>query len=144
MRFIGIDPVTRTILETQTSSFGKPDDRADRIFVDVTDDPLVGDTGTYDVRTREFTPPDRGPDYGRAVDPREFMLLFTQAQRIAIRDSAVLDSEVDDLMRLVNAPAPIRLRHPVTLGGLQLLVDKGLISAADMDRIRDGRPPVQR
>lgn len=88
-----------------------------------------------DLSKATFREPPAPPDYGRAVDPREFLLLFTQAERIQIRAAAAADPQVADWYDVFRVPTPIRLKHPTTLQGLQALVAKNLLTAARRDAI---------
>lgn len=80
-------------------------------------------------------------DYGPSVDIRAFMLLFTPQQRKAIRTAAQTDEDLMDWLALMQIPSPIQLRHPITLAGLDVLVQKGLIDITERNRIIQGIPP---
>lgn len=99
-----------------------------RSFVDVTDR-VVNMFDLYDAATDTFTPPSQ-PNYGNTVSPRDFLLLFTLAERKAIRAAARTDSDVEDVMHLAEASQSVRLKHPNTLASLGLLVSKGLLTEA--------------
>lgn len=114
---------------------------SDVIFVDVTDRPDCGVLDLYDRETDTFSHPPPPPDYGQSVDAREFMLLFTQAERKAIRNAAKLDEDVADFMELVRVPVPIRLKHPVTQAGLASLVTKNLLAAPRAIAIQNRQAP---
>lgn len=99
------------------------------VFVDVTNRPDARLGDRYDLDTDTFTPPPPPPDYGATVGPRDFLLLFTPAERKAIRAMAKVDEDVADVMALAETPQPIRLKHPTTIASLDLLVTKGLLTA---------------
>lgn len=109
------------------------------VFVDMTNrtDGQIGDG--YDAASDTFTPPPAPPDYGKTVSPREFLLLFTAAERKGIRAAGKTDDDIADWYELAMGPAePIRLKHPQTLAGLQVLVAKGLLTASRRDAIVAG------
>lgn len=103
------------------------------------DETLLGATvvtsGKPGEETYTFERATPAPDYGRAVDARDFMLLFTQAERLAIRQAATTDPAVADWADVARMAGRIRLRHPLTVAGLQLLVAKNLLTAARRDAI---------
>lgn len=99
------------------------------VFLDVTDRPDAQVGYSYDPVSDTFTPPPAPPDYGRTVDAREFMLLFTAQERKAIRVAAKTDEDVADWLSLAQVPTPIRLKHPTTVAGLDALVAKGLLTS---------------
>lgn len=109
------------------------------LILDVTGrETLVAQQSAYDEATGTFTPPPPPPDYGRTVSPREFMQLFTPRQWAQIKNAAKTDEDVDFFVALAQVPEPIRLKHPTTLAGLDLLVAKGLLARADVTRITEG------
>ena len=63
------------------------------------------------------------------MTPRDFLQLFTLAERKAIRTASKTDDDVADWFALAQVPEPIRLQHPTTLAGLEFLVAKGLLTA---------------
>ena len=108
-------------------------------FLDVTDRPDAPQVGmTYDAATDTFSAPPAPPDYGKTVSAREFLQLFTGPERKAIRLAAKTDDDVADWFALAQVPEPIRLKHPTTLGGLNFIVAKGLLTAARRDAIVAG------
>lgn len=118
-----------------TGAFPVPPDDS-WVFIDVTTRPgaLVG--FSYDPATDTFAAPAAPPNYGRAVSVRDFLQLFTAAERKAIRVAAGTDDDVADWYALATAGSErIRLRHPTTIAGLQFLVAKGLLTAARRDAI---------
>ena len=109
---------------------------AEWTFIDVTDlkdNPQVG--MTYDPATDTFSAPPAPPDYGKTVSAREFLQLFTGPERKAIRLAAKTDDDVADWFAIAQVPEPIRLKHPTTIGGLNFIVSKGLLTAARRDAI---------
>lgn len=108
-----------------------------RSFVEVEEFPAL--LSTYDKSTKTFTSPPPPPDHGRTVSTRDFLMLFTQAERLAIRAAAKTDDTVADWYAIaLEANGPIRLKHPTTLAGLNFLVAKGLLTAARRDFIING------
>lgn len=99
-------------------------------FLDVTNRPDAQVGMTYDPQTDTFSPPPAGPDYGETVDARAFLLRFTATERKAARNLAKTDEDVADFMAIAQVPVPIRLKHPVTLQGLDLLVARGILTPA--------------
>lgn len=95
----------------------------------------------YNETTKQFIPPQKEPDYGLTISPRTFLQLFTFTQRMNIRAAAKLDPVIEDFMSLVQVPEPIRLKHPTTLAGLNLLVSKNLLTQSEATRISNGTPP---
>lgn len=100
-----------------------------RSFVDVTDR-VVNMFDLYDAATNTFWAPAAAPDYGETVDVRTFLLRFTAAERKAARNLAKTDEDVADFMAIAQVPVPIRLQHPLTLAGLDLLVARGILTPA--------------
>lgn len=94
---------------------------------------------TYDEATGTFAPPLPPPDFGATVGPRDFLLLFTQVERKAIRAAAKVDDDVADVMALAEAPQAIRLKHPTTIASLTVLVSKGLLTQARADAITNAQ-----
>ena len=105
------------------------------VFVNVTDRPSAQVGDTYDVALDAFTAPAPPADWGRQVDAREFLLRFTREERKAIRIMAESDADVADWLDLAQVPVPIRLKHPITLAGLDALVAKGILSAERKSQI---------
>ncbi|CAB4187540.1 hypothetical protein UFOVP1601_39 [uncultured Caudovirales phage] len=108
-------------------------------FLDVSDRkdaPQVGHR--YDAASDTFTPPSAPPDYGRTVSAREFLQLFTSTERKAIRAAGKTDEDIADWFAIAQVPEPIRLKHPTTIGGLNFIVAKGLLTAARRDAILAG------
>lgn len=99
-------------------------------FLDVTDRPDAQVGFAYDAATDTFSPPPAPPDYGPTLNVREFMDLFTVTEFKAIRQAAKTDPDVDYFFVKAQLPVPVRLRHPSTLAGLDLLVAKGLLTPA--------------
>lgn len=110
---------------------------ANRSFVEVEDFPPL--LSSYDAALNAFTAPAPPPDFGATVGPRDFLLLFTQAERKAIRVAARNDDDVADVMALAETPQQIRLKHPTTLASLTILVSKGLLTQARADAIANSK-----
>jgi len=110
-------------------------------FLDVSDRPDAQVGMTYDAGTDTFTPPPAPRDYGATVSPRTFMLLFSGPERKAIRAASKTDDDVADFLAIAQVPEPIRLRHPMTLAGLDMLVVKGLLTESARARISSGASP---
>jgi len=127
--------------EWQGSGRGPIPPDASWTFVDVTDRPDAQVGMTYDADTDTFTPPPAPPDYGATVSPRTFMLLFSGPERKAIRQASKSDEDVADFLAIAQVPEPIRLRHPMTLAGLDMLVVKGLLTESARARISNGASP---
>ena len=71
-----------------------------------------------------------------------FMLLFTQAERIAIKVARATDPYVDDFWELLLAcTGGVFLGHPVVGAGVQHLVDTSLITSARATQILAGEAP---
>ena len=64
------------------------------------------------------------------VSPIEFKLLFTSAERIAIKEERVTDPVVDDFYSIVEDPrlTEVNLSLTSTKNAIDYLVSKGLIS----------------
>ena len=108
-------------------------------FVDVSNRPDARVGCTY--KDGQFIPAPPPPDYGVQVAPRDFLYLFTAAQRKAIRHAAKTDPDVDDFMFIVSVPQPVFLKKENTVAGLDLLVARGLITEDDKFRIMNNLPP---
>lgn len=110
-------------------------------FVDVTERPSAQVGDSYNGFTDTFTAP-TVPDYGATVDARAFQLLFTTAERIAIRTAAASNEVIADWARLAELPLPIRLKHPNTLAGLAGLVAATLLTEERATAISNNEPPA--
>lgn len=75
----------------------------------------------------------------RRLSHLAFLMRFTPAERKAVRTST--DDEVSDTMFLFEKAKYIDFDDPVTQGGLQVLVAKGIFTQERLSEITD--PPVQ-
>ena len=73
------------------------------------------------------------------LDPRDFLHLFTRAERKAIRNSAV--DAVQELREDVQAARYIEQGHPDTEAGIDALVTAGLLTAQRAAWIKSFRAP---
>lgn len=136
MKFVQIDG---GIVTATYSGRGAPADPPEgRVFVEVEDYPAL--LSTYDGKT--FTAPAPPLDFGATMSPRDFLLLFTLAERQAIRRLAVTDADLEDMIGLVLVSQSIRVKHPLTTASLHVLVTKGLITAARVTEIQSSVPPT--
>ena len=94
-----------------------------------------------DLTPEEKLPP---PVYqGRKVlTKREFLMLFTQQERISLRTVAKGNSQaaamVEDYMFLLDQSQDVTLTHPDTIAGLQMLEAGGLLDAGRAAEILRG------
>lgn len=111
-----------------------------RAWVELADDePYPAPGSTYDPDKGTFAAPPAPPDYGKTVTVRDFMLLFTMQERIAIRAAAKADDQVADWFEVASAQGSgVRLRHPTTVAGLNFLVSKSLLTTQRRDAIMNG------
>ena len=74
------------------------------------------------------------------VSPAEFKLLFTSAERVAIRQARATDATVDDFFDLVEDPrlTTVDLALPSVQGALRYLAATGLITDARIVEILKG------
>lgn len=93
---------------------------------------------TYDPETKELTP---RADDGPVVSARAFALLFTPTSYLQIKAAAAQNPALGYFFDLATLAEPIRLQHATTVAGLQQLVDVGLITSEDKDRITSNTPP---
>jgi hypothetical protein len=150
----------RTFLEYDTVSgsvcgilvaASKPPAGHRRGFVDVTgreDDARRAtryDSATDALELPPVLPPP--PDYGPAISPVAFALLFTQAEREALRayvkNNEPLASKVEDFDDLSRRAAEVRLQHPATQAGLSVLVAAGILTEARKTAISSGTVPAE-
>jgi hypothetical protein len=132
-RFVQLDNdiVTGWLQSASAPDFELP---AGRTFVEVIAFPPMGSQWSGGI----FIPPPAPPDHGFRVGVREFFLRFTRTERTGIRAAAVTDNVVADWIDLVKAEGTILLRHPDTLDGFQMLVNKGLLTLARANAIING------
>jgi hypothetical protein len=65
----------------------------------------------------------------------QFLMRFTQAQRIAIRETAKTDTVLDDAVRLFDLSDSVMLNDPLAVQMVGYLVQLNLISAQDATAI---------
>jgi hypothetical protein len=71
-----------------------------------------------------------------------FMLLFTQAERLAIRAARAIDPLVDDFWELMLAcTSGISLQHPMVIAGVQHLETAALIASDRAAAVLAGSSP---
>lgn len=75
------------------------------------------------------------------MEPIDFVRLFTQDERIAIRQAARLDPRVEDYEDQLAKSKTIILTDPGILAGVPLLEAYGLIGPGRAARILRGLPP---
>lgn len=90
-----------------------------------------------------FTPePDPPPEpQPPELDKVDFLRLFTQAERIAIRQMAKTDPVVEDYQYMLDNASVIRLSDPDILAGVPLLEMAGLIAPGRAAQILAGEAP---
>ena len=88
----------------------------------VGDEPPAGDWNT---QTRQFDPSTAKV----AIEPIEFLRRFTFAEEVAIRAAAKNDIGIEVFLARLAAARSVSLDHPDTIGGMQYLTGKGLITA---------------
>jgi hypothetical protein len=59
-----------------------------------------------------------------------FLLRFTEAEREAFRAAALTDPKVADFIQLCGAASEVEANHPMTVAGMEYLVDQGLLTQA--------------
>ena|SRR5688572_14526015 len=107
---------------------------AGRSFKEVEAFPPLLSTVVGDV----ITPPAPPPDFGVAMEPRDFFYLFPLAVRKALREAAQTNDNVADILEMIQMAGVIRTKHPRILALLQKLVQAGLLTQAEADRISRG------
>lgn len=83
-------------------------------------------TGEWDAAQKVFVPL---PVEKAALEPIDLLRRFTFGEEVAIRTAAKSDVGIEVFLARLAAAKIVRLDHPDTIGGLQYLVAKGLISA---------------
>lgn len=83
-------------------------------------------------------PPEPAPP---ELDKVDFLRLFTQAERIAIRQMAKTDPVVEDYQYMLDNASVIRLSDPDILAGVPLLEMAGLIAPGRAAQILAGEAP---
>ena len=77
------------------------------------------------------------------ISAQAFKLLFTQAEHVAVLDAAPTDPAIRYYLDLINTPSSgIDLAHPLVIGGVQHLVDAGLITTGRAAAVLAGYPPA--
>lgn len=60
----------------------------------------------------------------------QFLLRFTEAEREGFRMAALNDPKVADFIQLCGAASEVEANHPMTVAGMEYLVDQGLLTQA--------------
>ena len=93
-------------------------------------------------RQEEVLPevPPKQPVYGgqRVLPRTDFLRLFTQAERMAIRTEAKQNAVLEDFMALMDSNPTTNLDDPDTVAGVTLLEQAGLIGAGRAVEILNG------
>ena len=92
---------------------------------------------SYDVV--DAPPPPAPPSI--AVSPLDFIGLLTQAEALAITTAGQTDAQVSLFITMASAADLIHMNDPRTIGGLQYLESKGLLTADRVTKILAGTPP---
>lgn len=88
------------------------------------------------------TPPPPEPPPVDELNKIDFLRLFTQAERIAIRAAAKVIPEVDDYRHMLDAsPDKVRLSDPDMLSGIPALEVIGVIGPGRAAQILAGEAP---
>lgn len=79
-------------------------------------------------------------DNRRALSPVDFMLLFTSAERVAIKAARESDQMIADFFDLLEDPRleRVRLGQPAVQEGVHYLATQGLITEQRRDEILQG------
>lgn len=77
----------------------------------------------------------------RILSQFEFTQLFTSAERKAIRQQSKSNTDLEDLMAVLNAAQDVNLDLPILISGLAFLVSLGILTAARRDKILTGSAP---
>jgi hypothetical protein len=88
-----------------------------------------------------FTPEPPPPPPVDELHKVDFMRLFTQAERIAIRQAAKLNPVVEDYQAMLDAATIIRLSDDDIQEGIPELEDAGLIGPGRAAQILSGESP---
>jgi hypothetical protein len=78
----------------------------------------------------------------RILSQLEFGLLFTEAERIAIRDKSAEDKRLFDIMDLLNRASEVNLDFTLAVRGLEYIAAAGCITGARLESILAGEPPA--
>ena len=101
-------------------------------------DPALG----YEGQGFVAAPADPPPPPPLVVSALGFKQLFTQAERIAIRQAAAQDPAIEDLLDLVNTGGEIRLGLPLTIEAVNQLEAAELIGPGRAVQILSAEPPA--
>jgi hypothetical protein len=83
------------------------------------------------------------PAAAELISVGRFKLLFTQGERIALREAAKTEPTVEDFLDLLAGfTSGVALNDPVLVGSIEALVPAGLLSSARADAILAGSPPA--
>jgi len=89
-----------------------------------------------------FTPEPPPPPPVDELHKVDFLRLFTQAERIAIRQAAKVNQVVEDYQDMLDAsPGKVRLSDPDIQEGIPELEDAGLIGPGRAAQILSGESP---
>lgn len=88
-----------------------------------------------------FTPPPPEPEPVDELHKVDFLRLFTQAERIAIRSAAKVNPIVEDYQAMLDAATVIRLSDADIQEGIPDLEDAGLIGPGRAAQILAGESP---
>jgi hypothetical protein len=88
-----------------------------------------------------FTPPPPPPPPVDELHKVDFLRLFTQAERIAIRQAAKSNPVVEDYQAILDAATIIRLSDPDIQEGIPELEDAGLLAPGRAAQILSGESP---
>ena len=89
-----------------------------------------------------FTPPPPEPEPVDELHKVDFLRLFTQAERIAIRQAAKLNPVVEDYQAILDAsPEKVRLSDADIQEGIPELEDAGLLAPGRAAQILSGESP---
>lgn len=103
---------------------------------------IRNEAGEWEAPTPATAPePTPAPTESPKVSPVEFKLLFTSAERVAIKAARANDPVIDDFYDIVEDP---RLTHvdlglQSTHGALSYMVSEGLLTEARRDEILAGQ-----
>jgi hypothetical protein len=88
-----------------------------------------------------FTPDPPPPPVVDELNKIDFLRLFTQAERIAIREAAADNPLISDYQHMLDAATVVRLSDPDIQTGVPLLELGGLIGAGRAAQILAGQAP---
>ena len=88
-----------------------------------------------------YTPPPPPPAPVDELNKIDFLRLFTQAERIAIREAAAVNPLIADYQHMLDAATVVRLSDPDMQTGIPLLELGGLIGVGRAAQILAGEAP---